>query len=286
MIYPEYRLGIDGLSGYGQLEGDGCCPKDICEVSIDGLACNFVSLLPNGPLWDRSKQQYISGGGALLNENCTSLVNYAAFTGKQLGWIIHQKLWPAIRESSPETAVTTLDEWLDRLGWVDCYGLCRDPGLTKLSPFEVQGPCGPVYCEIDYPDCTHLAVKSALVRSLSRIRLGLIPNLDAINFVIEPLGAEVIPAEISGDLTPVCERDKICLKLRKTRDQLIVPQLECTKERVYCDAFIDPGCDAPAGLPRFIWPAILAAECILRSILPLHKRCIIEQSCEYPEGQN
>jgi hypothetical protein len=33
-------------------------------------------------------------------------------------------------------------------------------------------------------------------------------------------------------------------------------------------AYWDRGCDKPAGLPETVWPGILSAECIVRSMLP------------------
>ena len=33
-------------------------------------------------------------------------------------------------------------------------------------------------------------------------------------------------------------------------------------------AYWDRDCDRPAGLPERVWPGVLAAECIVRSMLP------------------
>ena len=45
------------------------------------------------------------------------------------------------------------------------------------------------------------------------------------------------------------------------------------KPRPHVQAYWDQACDRPAGLPERVWPGILAAECIIRSMMPY--RCPI-----------
>lgn len=266
-------LGIDGRVDMAEKLKDYCCPADICSISEQSLACSFVSLMPSGPLWDRHKKAAFLG-----QSECGTIVSYAVHIGKLLYRLLSTGLWPSIRESNPNTAATTLNTWLESLGWVDCYGSCRNKSLINLSPFEINGLCGPEYCEPNYSAEYEMALKSAIARALYRLRLGIIPTIDIMNFVLEPLSARVEPEE-QDELDP-CAKERLCLLIKKTGNYLTVPSIDCSNIPQYIEAYLDRGCDIPAGLPSIVWPNLMAAECILRSMLPPFKSCVINTLCE------
>lgn len=276
-------LSPDGfVEAYSPLSGN-CCPPKICELNPEAMECAFVGYLPNGPMWDYWKQIGQSGGDV----SCASLVNYSRFAGRRLYEVMIATIWPAMREGDPETAVTSLDSWLERMRWIDCYGACRDKNLTALSPLEVMTPCGPEYCGVVFDPNFDLAYKSALVRALWRMRMGIVGNIDSINWVLEPLCAMVSPDPANADfLDCACDREKLCLVISPTCRELRVPQEECGADDVFVPAWIDFGCDRPAGLPETAWPALLAAECIVRSLLPRRRLCIINLNCAEPETES
>lgn len=288
------RIGADCETDEATRDPDPCCPRDICEVDLCGTMCSFIQLLPNGPLWDRAKAHGIDFFRSYSwcdpfcpdPDPCYTLVNYAAYSGQRLYHLITSALWPALRESSPETAVTTLDDWLDRLGWQDCYNAaCRDPRLGVLTPYEVQGPCGPIYCPIETPPELECAVKRGIVRALSRLRMGIIKNVCSINWVIEPLGAyiESFPrtcilegVEVAYNVEEECcqgARWLICGiddKIEACPDELCTG--DRTPRRIDTLVVRDP-CNSPAGSIERLRPNVLAAECIVRSLLPSWSVC-------------
>lgn len=277
----NYRLGIDGLAPYGTETDLTCPPSSLCDYTEQGLACSFQSLLPSGPLWDRDKEDPNYG----VSHGRTSLAAYAAYIGKVTFSIIQNSVWVAIREANPWTAVTTLDDWLVKLAWQDCYGACRDPNLVSMSPFEVMGMCGPLYCPPEYPGKFELALKSAMVKSLYRMRLGIIQNIAAMNFILEPLGAEVVTSWKDGisPLPGACRPDMICVTINKTRDYLEIPKLNCADDAEYSPAYTDQVCDVAMGVPQFVWPNLVAAECILRAMLPMNIKCVLPTPCFEPD---
>lgn len=337
---PNPALGIDGSVARAIGPRDGCCPPSICSIDLCGLMCNYVNLLPRGPLWDKPKALAmdwakaccaagtLDEGECLPPKGCTSLAAYALYTARRLFVVLQEALWPALREASPYTAFTTLDDWLVRLGWQDCFAAgCRDPYLGALTPVEIPGPCKPVYVDLDYGDDLTCAVKRGIVIALWRLNLGIIRNLDAINFVIAELGAVLSPARVSckEDLPCPCETadcaggvmsscpepdeenpgdpsetvDPCCLPCRHVV-LTIAPSrgwlVKCTPRTCdpvsLCDRGVCPpaeGCETvearyargdgdPEDLPDFIWPGVLAAECIVRSLLPPGTRILIERS--------
>lgn len=277
------RLSPDGIVDAYVPASGACCPANICELNPDAMECSFVGYLPNGPMWDYWKQIGQSGGDV----NCASLVNYARFAGRRLYDIMSSTVWVAMRESNPETAVTSLDDWLDRLRWIDCYGVCRDQNLTALSPLEIWTPCGPQYCGIDFTSDYDIAFKSALVRSLWRMRMGIVGNIDSINWVLEPLCAMISPDPAYEDFIDCsCDHEKLCLVISPACEVLRVPQQECGAPDVFVPALAYLGCDRPAGLPDAAWPTLLAAECIVRSLLPRRRLCIINLNCTNPEMES
>ena len=303
-------LSIDGKVTVGQLPPDGCCPPSICNLSLSAMICDFIHQLPTGPLWDRAKRQahefYHS-----VNPNrttppffCNIVVAHAVYTANRLWDALMDALWPAIRESDPFTAFDTIDDWLDRFGWRDCFaGVCRSIELGPLTPLEVMGPCGCAeYCPPEFPAELVAAVKMGTLHALAILDMGLGGNLDSINAAIAPLGCILRPLgleaydrtdgscppdtdcdltvanPLAGVLDPCCPRSaRPAFQLCYTCDTLPVPQ------RFRCDLF-DGNAQQPRTVLAYfdtpltcadgnsrptarIWPGMLAAECIVRSIL-------------------
>jgi len=114
------------------------------------------------------------------------------------------------------------------------------------------------------------------------------PTLAMVNFVLDPLGAAVEPDIDPDDIDreDFCEDPKLCLKLVKIRDTLVVPQEDANPSVATIPAYVSPGCDVPMGLAPFIWPAYLAAECIVRSIFDYSpKFCLNSDNADcYPSS--
>ena len=274
------KLSPDGLVEVGSIQNDDCCLFPLSHISRDALGCAFVGLLPSGPLWDYSKEQIAQDAGI---DSCVSMARYARFIGHRLYDLLINVLWSAIRESNPQTAVTTLPDWINKLGFVDCYGSCRNMNLANLSPLEIMTECGPELCVTDFGEDYTKAYQSAIIRSIERIKLVMIPpNLAAVNYVLEPLGAKIIPDHGAAPSNG-CSLDKICLKLQKKVDVLPLPQEDIGAPATYINSWLDLGCDRPAGLPQYIWPNLPAAECIVRSMISNRKLCLNVDNCSEPE---
>ncbi len=295
------RAGADGLVSAGVITSDGCCPW-LCADEC-ALICTFIELLPTGPAWDQAKTrglsyyrnasdatEYCSQPCDIGNTTCSTMVGYATYLGRVLNDLINTALWPALRESDPTTAVTTLDDWLDRLGWQECYNsACRSNLLGILTPYEIMGECGPVFCPIDCDPELEIAVKRGTVIALKRLRMGITLNLDSINWVIAPLGAILRPR---SPVEPVnaCTDEPCCcgveFEICNIGDTL--PAVE-TDLGIRCGpsantatvlAYCEPNpCSHPAGLPARIWPGVINAECIVRSMLYRTKPNIIYRCC-------
>jgi hypothetical protein len=311
MIFAT-RLSADGCVPVATIDDPSCCPPPLCG---NDLCCTFVAffnLLPSGPLWDYWKEQAISyfqrsddpsQCPLLADPKCPSLILHAIYTVLKLRQYVHGALWVALRESNPYTAVTTLDNHLDRLQWEDCYNQhCRSAVLGTMSPLEVWSACGPMFCPPDYPPELEAAVKRGVAIALNRANMGVIKNLCSLNWIIEPLGAHLVPVypvpcidppdpppdpeeppceEVVEPRCDDCETD-ICgyendgkgpgFKIEPIRDWLETPgsgdvcETQLPLPRV--PAYWDQPCDRPMGLPEKVWPGVLAAECIIRSMLP------------------
>jgi hypothetical protein len=307
-------LSADGCVEVLQQDDISCCPPPLCG---NDLCCTFVAffnLLPSGPLWDYWKQQAINyfqqsddpAECPLVEDpQCPSLILHAIYTVLKLRSMVHGPLWVALRESSPYTAITTLDNYLARLRWEDCYNQsCRAPILGELTPLEVWTECGPQFCPPNYSLELENAVKRAVAIALTRANMGVIKNLCGINWVVEPLGALVVPVypvpcvdppdppypdqtpppppneneECFDPIEVACED---CDPEKCTGMQFLITRtrdwLEGLGSGDICDtqtplpqipAWWEWGCDKPAGLPDKVWPGILAAECIIRSMMP------------------
>lgn len=304
-------LGIDGPAEQALLAGDGCCPPSICNITLCSLICNFVNALPRGPLWDRAKAQALDRAQRGItepicskDEPCVTLVNHAIYSANKLWHLLQDAIWPAIRESDPFTCTSvTVDDWLSRMGWVDCFSAaCRDARLGDVTPLEVLVNGVATRVEPNFPADLRTAVKLGIVRSLARLDIGIVPNLDSINFVIEPLGAKVEHVGLScepwpclpgceppdagcaepgdnsnpGTPDPCCPRcDHPVWKITHASTTLPAPSIpRCDldgmlgPESTISASYTPDLCTDPAGLPTTIWPGVLAAECIVRSLVP------------------
>lgn len=304
---PRATMGADGcIEGYyPNVSYGACCPDPLEVTDACGFACAFINLLPSGPLWDRAKTEaldwfnsnkYTDDGCELTGcppdeITCQSLVAYAVYVSRILTHLLAAALCPALRESDPHTAVTTLDDWLERLGWEDCYKQqCRKVLVDGMWPYEVEGVNGPILCPVDTPPALECAVKSAIVKALTRAQMGGIKNLCWINWVIEPLGAVVEryvappgtvptpddPCKPCGDpMFTICDSRPT---LQACRTDLHSCGL--TGDPGTVQAYFDiPDCRRVAGMPDQIWPGVIAAECIVRSLLPQNCPTQIIRSC-------
>jgi hypothetical protein len=273
-----FKNGIDGAVPVGELPSDGCCPPDICSIDPDGLKCSMVSLLPSGPLWDETKQLGVQNCDTcepceepFMDEQCASLVLHAHYKGALLYYYIMAILWPALREANPATAWSTMDEWLDRLGWADCYNTyCRDPDLGPITPYEIVTECSDhEYCPPVFGEELTRIYKRGVILALWRMRHGSVENLAAINFIISSLYAEVVPQTDAFG--------KVCLILRPTQDYAPVvlptpcPETESTilQAQKQVKLYLTPGNGLCIGGPDRAYPLVLAAHCIVRSLLPI-----------------
>lgn len=199
------------------------------------------------------------------------MANYAAFVGRRLHAMVQDNLWPALRESSPYTAYETLDDWVSKFNWRDCYmGTCRSPALGELTPYEIMGECGPQYCPPTFSDELSRLYKRGVVIALHRMRLKPARNLAALNFVLQYLYTEIVP---DPNWEPDDEHPYRCLLLRPTAD--FAPahtQLQCPPQAVTTDMmvklFLSPGDGICVGGPSRVYPLTLAAFCIIRALLP------------------
>ncbi|MEY9235411.1 hypothetical protein ABIF78_007734 [Bradyrhizobium japonicum] len=299
-------LTADGCQDVAMLDDPSCCPPPLCG---NDLCCTFVAffnLLPTGPLWDYWKQAAISyfqhnedpaQCPLVADPRCPSLILHAIYTVLKLRHMVHGPLWVAYRESNVYTAVTTLDWHLERLQWEDCYNQhCRSPSLGELTPLEIMGECGPLFCDPHYPLELESAVKRAVAIALTRANMGVIKNLCGINWIIEPLGARleaVIPPPPCVDPPDEFDHPEGCVDEPEPPCEICDPDDVCKDmafslcyyqdwiegvgdgdvchtltPRPKIPAYWDWGCDKPAGLPDRVWPGVLAAECIIRSLMP------------------
>lgn len=337
--------GIDGMAPQGKLAHDACCPPSLCMIDPCMIACSMVQLLPRGPLWDRVKAETVSNimktrlaagcSNGECPDVCASMADYAVFVSRGLNEALFGPLASALRESNPFTAYDTLDEWLERLGWHDCFSCaCRDPDFgSELTPLEIWGPIsddglceGPICCPVEYPAELQRAVKRGTVVALARMLLEPPRRLDAINFVIAPLGARLEPTVYRNIITdfrcPTNDSEALCcisidelernadprylatdtdtidpdrcdqvlrqyeFRIAAASDTLVAPvKLDCFSPRetapgswnlsmctpaheCLLPAHYDTNLCGDPGQPRRLYPGVMAAECIVRSIMP------------------
>lgn len=285
-------LGVDGRVPSSVLAEDcgGCL--DIPCADDAAFICSFIDLLPCGPMWDRQKDEAkelitandgVPPGGFL----CNSMVTLAILVAQALGFNVRSVLGANLRESSPHTAATTVDDWLLRYDWTDCYrSTCTTEFIANLSPYHCPDECGSLtYVATDFPAEFEAALKHAILQSVFRFSRGVLKNLDGINFVIEPLGARIDPLysqpvlnfiadPSSCDCTdpnecPPCWRDEIQFQITGTSTTLPgAPSADSfcgeraadvNAEQEYTD------CD---GVVQLLRPGVIAAECFVRAMLP------------------
>jgi hypothetical protein len=283
--YPagKISLGVDGFVPHSVAQrNDGCCPDPLC-VPFCSTACAFVDLLPTGPMWDGQKMdavRHISECGSEETQSCPTMASYAVYAARVLHDLIDTAIWPAVRESSPQTAVTTIGDWLERFGWQDCFrSSCRSQYMAIFSPYERIGDCGSYYCPTNFDEDFECALQHAILMSLVRMQRGVIKNLDGINWVIAPLGAVVSPVRpwpetVQNVLNGACDPDEIdtCF--------CDVANLQCCNtgnELPGCPSLICGGSSPPVAAaqpyacgdedPVILYPGVIAAECIVRALL-------------------
>lgn len=282
----DYRLTADGRQQVAQIN-PGCCVNPLCSDS----ECFNLSSLPRGAMWDGPVLDWTAAigenGGVPdyanrpdLTAPCPTMVSYAVFTRLMLKCAVERFLVPSFRESSPLTAVTSVDDWLERLNWKDCYrSFCRDGYLAQFSPYEVD-ECGGSYSEVAFSADLEAATKHAILRSLWRLRMGVIRNLDGINWVIEPLCAALRPAEYPENVQKYLDGECECPEGAPCFCEDVMFEIYMTSEAVpaapteadFCNPGKReiPGCETVEmsdGTTREICPMLAAAECIARSML-------------------
>ena len=290
--YPDQPLALtpDGRMPFGTLDCPGGCADLGCADTV-GFLCSFIDLLPCGPMWDRPKtlaREQIQEAGGIPPDGltCGSMASLAVLIGQFTAENVREILGAAYREANPCTAVTTVSDWLDRFGWEDCYRTaCNTEFLKQLSPYTLEDECGDLtFVPTDFPADFEAALQHAILKSLVRLQLGVIKNLDGINYVIEPLGAQLVPAPYPAEVQdfldngtipagtpdgcPPCFRDYVSYELVSLSDTLPgAPTVEsfCGDDPAPVDAVqsYDNGTGAVD-----LFPGCIAAECFIRSMMP------------------
>lgn len=197
------RLGADGDAPAGPMPSDGCCVHMERRSACD-LACSFVELLPSGPMWDRPKyealrllrEQTVCDPPCRPDRACITMVDYAIYVAHVLADMLDRFVWLPELERRPETAMHSLDDWLDLYGWRDCHD--RQCGAVDGLPEEWTEPddCGDrSFCAPVLSDAQETALKRAIAVALMRASRGGIRNLGNLNWVIRPLGARIEPVQ-------------------------------------------------------------------------------------------
>jgi len=265
-----------------------CCTHSLCDIDPCKLVCTFVDLLPTGPLWDKPKRQVLERFQEkciddvlippclYVEELCSSIVVHSVYTALRLYDVLLNSAYPALQESDPLTAYVTLDDWLDKLGWINCFeGNCRDPDLGFLTPLEVTDGCGPIACSPDYPDDLVCAVKHAILVALTRLDIGVLSRVETINWVIEPLGARI---QVTPNTEGLCPLQYDIIATGDTISEC--PRPACNYRPVaMIQAYFEPNLCYLTGLPDKIYPGVLAAECIVRSMLQRCDKIQINRKC-------
>lgn len=298
--------GLQPVDPQLQTVGVSCCPESLCG-DVAAQVCNYVDNLPSGPLWDGPKEQTraiaqrIMLDGVDITEpanlapyfadNCPSMATYAFYMALRQRYLVDEGMRRAYFETQPHAVVENLDYWLERLGWVDCYRQnCRTSAVDDLSPYEFIGECGPEFCEDAFTEEFNRAFKYALIQALARLQRGIVENINSINWVIAPLGAALRP------------EDPLPLAVQEAVDRCAANGLEDKDDRRPCfgiddmrlqiynsaptivsgPVISDPCNPAPIEAPTVaaqqpyecngetvnLYPGVLAAECIVRSMFP------------------
>ena len=168
------------------------CYSDICNINEDACRCNFIKLLPNGILWDEQKRFYLSNKKVSKK---ASLVHFAAFLGSVYYIFVNDVIYPFLRESSVNTALTTIDDYLYNLGWnykgLEQYDFSPD-GLFLRHIEKINHIDTIVRNKDDYSKYNY-AVKSAIAKILNKsIFQRNILNIKRFNELFYLLSVELI----------------------------------------------------------------------------------------------
>ena len=283
-------IGVDGATvaqtDYTVYAGEGCA--SVLCASEEQMICAVVDLLPCGALlWDKEKayvKQTVSDSGGIPTEGfeTTSMAVYAAFLGQSLHSYVSEILVSSYRESNPITAVTTREEWLTKLGWVDCFrSVCRDECTARFSPYEntLDQCSASSYFPTDFSAEFESALAHNTLRAIRRMQRGVIKNLSGINFVLSPLGIELAPQTfhpkvqdyLDGNLPyedcVPCFSCYASFELRSVSPTLAAAPVDdaCGGTPAEVDAlqdYIDADGNATA-----LYPGMMVAECIVRSLI-------------------
>lgn len=250
---------------------------EICQIDECELQRAFIALLPDGPLWDRDKFEAACGDPCINTGRAPSMALYAAYTGSRLYDLTSNVLWPVLRESSPETAVDTLDDWLIRVGWDGCLNnrdFCCAPEPNPATLITISGQDGFVHDHPAYSTEFRGAIRRAIIRSVWRMRTGGIRNLEYVNWVLEPLGARIIADPNIPEGQCNCGDSSYCLIVTRLSDFIEgVPSASCGSE---------PSELVPAEVDG-VWPTLWAAQMIALSLaLPNCRTCIIRDDQYVP----
>jgi hypothetical protein len=261
------KLGVDGYVPFAVLAGDGCCVGDVTAVDLCAFVCSFVELLPTGPLWDTAKTKalvtFTQGGdydtcaACYSEKSCTTMVDYAIYAARVLHHAITNILAPAINEASPLTAVATVGDWLERYGWQDCYRNACRVTPEAVGPYEYLDECGPVFCDRAFPATYEATLQRQILLALHRARRSGVYNLASLNWIAEPLGAVLTPRNVPEVPADCASCGNVQLEICATGDRFA----GISATRTF-------NC---GGVPRTVYPGVLAAACILQGLLP--KKC-------------
>lgn len=171
------------------------CFKGICAVDKERCQCNMIKFLPSGFLWDSQKSNFLT---RRERANSSSLVNFAIFIGGMYYETLNNVVYPALREHRPETAVTSLDEWLLSFGWnynaLSKYDFSPD-GLFVREAITEDGIKKIARSKLDL-SLYSIALKSAIVRVLDNgVALFSGLNVERLNLLLTPFRVKVVYSE-------------------------------------------------------------------------------------------
>jgi hypothetical protein len=280
------KLGADGEVPLGSSSVDVCTSANGCPPNKAAMMCAMLDDLPTGPMWDEQKARVreeitAAGGVPTGGLSCLSMAAYAAYMGAWVAEVVGRGYTPYLRESAPDTAVSTLDDWLERFGWVDCYrSPCRSDYAAESSPYEyLDTTCNKrFYHPPSFPADYERALKYAILQSLVRLNFGVIKNVAGINWVIEPLGAKITP-KYSAPVQEWITANETCHACWSEEADFTICNVGTTlpgapTEASFCGA-------APATVAAQqtytkkdnstvqLYPGVVAAQCIASSLMPV-----------------
>jgi hypothetical protein len=272
--------GIDGRVALGTIDTSGeCCTPRLCDISEKQIACAYVDLLPNGPLWDRNKDRVRSAIAEddLASLDCPSVPLYAAYVGRLMYSMIQSVMIPTLRELDPMTASATVQDWLAQFDYTDCISQCSKSTLNTVplhpqipyDPELLAAPCVPVL-----PDDLQAWTDRAKLTALTRYDLGSIGNLASINWILEPLNAVLAPVIEDSitidDVEYPCSGVSCCnscFTLTPLSDEVTLSTVTaCSTETSQIAAFIETDECSPGTVVKY-YPALDVALCLVYSLV-------------------